>query len=65
MINRKIKSRDSKAAEVLTTELPADRPADSLIGTFWLSRIVFLRFLSFVYIVSFLVAYQQNEALLG
>jgi hypothetical protein len=34
-------------------------------GTFWLTRIVFLRFLAFIYFVAFLVAYHQNRELLG
>ena len=34
-------------------------------GTYWLTRIVFLRSLAFVYFVAFLVALNQNKQLLG
>ena len=34
-------------------------------GTFWLTRIVFLRYLGFIYFVAFLVSYNQNKELLG
>ena len=34
-------------------------------NTYWLTRIVLLRFLAFVYFVAFLVALQQNKALIG
>ncbi|XP_002737876.1 lipase maturation factor 1-like [Saccoglossus kowalevskii] len=34
-------------------------------GTYWLTRIVFLRSLAFIYSVAFLVALHQNRALLG
>ncbi|XP_043567799.1 lipase maturation factor 1 isoform X2 [Chiloscyllium plagiosum] len=34
-------------------------------GTFWLTRIVLLRSIAFIYFVAFSVAYQQNKQLLG
>ncbi|XP_062860070.1 lipase maturation factor 1 [Trichomycterus rosablanca] len=34
-------------------------------GTFWLTRIVLLRFISFIYFVAFGVAYNQNKQLIG
>ncbi|ESO09975.1 hypothetical protein HELRODRAFT_73251 [Helobdella robusta] len=34
-------------------------------GTFWLTRIVLLRYVAFIYLIAFLVAYNQNEALIG
>ncbi|KAK7498343.1 hypothetical protein BaRGS_00010297 [Batillaria attramentaria] len=34
-------------------------------GTFWLTRIVILRYLGFIYFVAFLVAYHQNKQLIG
>lgn len=34
-------------------------------GTYWLTRIVFLRFLAFIYLVAFLVSYNQNKELIG
>jgi len=43
-----------------------DRPNDGLKpGTFWLTRIVYLRILAFIYLVAFLVAFHQNKELLG
>ena len=38
---------------------------DSLKETYWLTRIVFLRCLAFMYAVAFMVAYNQNESLIG
>jgi hypothetical protein len=32
---------------------------------YWLARIVFLRYLAFIYLVAFLVAFQQNDSLIG
>uniref|UniRef100_A0A674HVW9 Lipase maturation factor 1 n=1 Tax=Taeniopygia guttata TaxID=59729 RepID=A0A674HVW9_TAEGU len=34
-------------------------------GTFWLTRIVLLRSIAFLYFVAFLVAFQQNKQLIG
>ena len=34
-------------------------------GTYWLTRVVFLRFLSFIYLVAFLVGLNQNKELIG
>ena len=51
---------------------PTETKADSKIiepslrpNTYWLTRIVLLRSLAFVYFVAFLVALQQNKALIG
>ena len=38
---------------------------EELSGKYWLTRICFLRFLGFLYLVAFLIALEQNEALLG
>ena len=38
---------------------------EPLYGSYWLTRILFLRYLSFVYMVAFLVAYNQNKQLIG
>ena len=35
------------------------------IGSYFLTRIVFLRGLAFVYFVAFLIAYRQNKGLIG
>ena len=34
-------------------------------GTFWLTRIAFVRALGFIYLVAFLVAFHQNKELIG
>ena len=34
-------------------------------GSYWLTRIIFLRFLAFIYLVAFMVSYQQNKELIG
>ncbi|XP_007453659.1 PREDICTED: lipase maturation factor 1 isoform X2 [Lipotes vexillifer] len=44
---------------------PAGCPARLGAGTFWLTRIVLLKALAFVYFVAFLVAFHQNKQLIG
>ncbi|XP_007528129.1 lipase maturation factor 1 isoform X7 [Erinaceus europaeus] len=44
---------------------PAGCPARLHPGTFWLTRVVLLRALAFVYSVAFLVAFWQNKQLIG
>ncbi|XP_007955683.1 lipase maturation factor 1 [Orycteropus afer afer] len=44
---------------------PAACPARLRPGTFWLTRIVLLRALAFIYWVAFLVAFHQNKQLIG
>ncbi|XP_057343752.1 lipase maturation factor 1 isoform X4 [Manis pentadactyla] len=44
---------------------PAGRPARLRAGTFWLTRVVILKALAFVYFVAFLVAFHQNKQLIG
>ena len=34
-------------------------------NSYWLTRIFFLRFLSFIYLVGFLVSFNQNKELIG
>lgn len=41
------------------------KKCSSLVDSYWLTRIVFLRFLGFIYSIAFLVALQQNAGLLG
>ncbi|XP_012502946.1 PREDICTED: lipase maturation factor 1-like, partial [Propithecus coquereli] len=43
----------------------ADSPARLRSGTFWLTRIVLLKALAFVYCVAFWVAFRQNKQLIG
>ncbi|XP_049495095.1 lipase maturation factor 1-like [Panthera uncia] len=44
---------------------PTGCPARLRTGTFWLTRIVLLRALAFIYFVAFLVALHQNKQLIG
>ncbi|XP_028413940.1 lipase maturation factor 1-like isoform X2 [Dendronephthya gigantea] len=49
-----------------TSETRSDHRENSVSsGTYWLTRIVFLRSLAFVYFFAFLVALNQNKQLLG
>jgi hypothetical protein len=34
-------------------------------GSYWLTRILYLRFLGFIYFVAFLISYNQNKELIG
>ena len=34
-------------------------------GTYWMTRVVFLRYLSFIYLTAFIVSYNQNKELIG
>ena len=34
-------------------------------GSFWLTRILFLRYLGFIYFIAFLISYNQNKELIG
>ena len=43
-----------------------DEVGDELkAGSYWLTRVVFLRFLAFIYLVAFAVSYHQNKELIG
>ena len=46
---------------------PLDKtPSEDIkTGSYWLTRIIFLRFLAFIYLVAFMVSYQQNKELIG
>ena len=45
--------------------LSEEKNGDIKAGSYWLTRIVFLRFLAFIYLVAFLVSYHQNKELIG
>ena len=34
-------------------------------GSYWLTRVLFLRFLAFIYLVAFTISYHQNKELIG
>lgn len=42
-----------------------DTALNDLSNTYWLTRIVFLRALAFIYAVAFLIAFNQNKELIG
>ncbi|XP_057631442.1 lipase maturation factor 1 [Chionomys nivalis] len=63
---RKVGDVDQKPASPPTaTRDPVGSPARLRTGTFWLTRVVLLRALAFIYFVAFLVAFNQNKALIG
>lgn len=56
----------AKTGEDVGTEKDKGEKVSSLQrGTFWLTRIVLLRSVAFIYFVAFFVAYNQNKQLIG
>ena len=53
---------DAPAASATGVE---DKSGESLVGSYWFTRVVFLRALSFNYFVAFAVALNQNKELIG
>ena len=53
---------DAPAASATGVE---DKSGESLVGSYWFTRVVFLRALSFIYFVAFAVALNQNKELIG
>jgi hypothetical protein len=51
--------------EDVTLKYFADMEEIGLKGSYWLTRIAFLRLLAFIYLVAFLVALNQNKELIG
>ena len=45
----------------LKNEPQSDIPSES----FWLTRVVFLRYLGFIYFIAFLISFNQNKELIG
>ena len=55
-----------ETASVVESEKEAKTSEVSLSpGSYWLTRVVFLRYLSFIYLTAFLVSYNQNKELIG
>ena len=47
-------------------ELTRDETEKELeAGSHWLTRVLFLRFLAFIYLVAFTISYHQNKELIG
>jgi hypothetical protein len=57
-------SEDTRSSDV-DMKQGVDMDIDALADRYWLTRILFLRCLGFLYSVAFLVALLQNEALIG
>ena len=53
------------ASVAILPEVVATNAAARGIGSYFLTRIVFLRSLAFVYFVAFVIAYRQNKGLIG
>ena len=53
---------DAPAASAIGVE---DKSGESLVGSYWFTRVVFLRALSFIYFVAFAVALNQNKGRLS
>ena len=47
------------------SEMQVQVNEEELMTKHWLTRVCFLRFLGFLYLIAFLIALDQNEALLG
>ncbi len=64
----KKKSEDKKAQDVTATKVSddtTDKTQISLRNSFYLTRVIFLRSLAFIYFVAFLVSFHQNKELIG
>jgi lipase maturation factor 1 len=65
--NNEIQPQTSNKSTDLTEEDSSDiyTSAELLPGSYWLTRIVFLRYIAFIYCVAFAVALHQNVHLIG
>ena len=57
--------QEEKTSQVKGDISPNDDPPSIAPGSYWLTRIVFLRYLAFIYLTAFLVSYNQNKELIG
>ena len=48
-----------------TTDLSVENVDDLSLKSYWLTRIVFLRYLGFIYFIAFLISFNQNKELIG
>ena len=70
MTTNTVKFRGSKAevedkGEIKNEDDSRKEETVDLRRSFWLSRVVFLRSLAFIYFVAFLVSFDQNKELIG
>lgn len=54
-------SNETNENPTLKNEPQSDIPPES----FWLTRVVFLRYLGFIYFIAFLISFNQNKELIG
>ena len=59
------KDNDSTDQDKVENTDKEEEVISDLTKTFWLTRIVFLRGLAFIYFVAFLVSFNQNKELIG
>ncbi|KAG1701400.1 Lipase maturation factor 1 [Nymphon striatum] len=65
---QKLSENDKSSEGTNFTEKHIDGSADIIkisTGTFWMTRIIFFRCLGFIYFIAFLIALNQNDALIG
>ncbi|XP_062611448.1 lipase maturation factor 1-like [Saccostrea cucullata] len=58
-------SSSEKDSKKITEEIDKEKEKPLQTNTFWLTRIVLLRYIGFIYFVAFLVALHQNKELCG
>ena len=64
--NKEIESSDDKNKNSIILKNENNKSfGDISPESFWLTRIVFLRYLGFIYFIAFLISFNQNKELLG
>ena len=62
-------AQDDHEEEIITDQGDSVQKSDDTVslelGSFWLTRILFLRYLGFIYFIAFLISYNQNKELIG
>ena len=61
--------QDDHEEEITTDPGDSVKMSDDTValepGSYWLTRILFLRYLGFIYFIAFLISYNQNKELIG
>ena len=63
--NKEVVSSDDKNENSTILKSEKKSLGDMSQESFWLTRIVFLRYLGFIYFIAFLISFNQNKELLG
>ena len=64
--DREIEKKSSNDTNEDPTTLTKSKPhRDIPPESFWLTRVVFLRYLGFIYFIAFLISFNQNKELIG